>query len=83
MLDREFWSQGEGHPKQYGRYQEQCQRLQQYEEDESKHLRKQPVAGLVIAGMLKGVAVHSHNVPSGAAHYKVWGREEICHTRAW
>ena len=83
MLDREFSSQGEGHPKRYDRCQEQRQQLQQYHQDGSKHLSKQPVAGLVTAGMLKGVAVHSHNVASGAAHHKVWGREEVCHTRAW
>ena len=83
MLDREVLRQNEVQPKRYGRCQEQYQQLQQYDQDGGKHLRKQPVAGLVTAGMLKGVAVHSHNVPSGAAHHKVWGREEIGHTGAW
>jgi len=83
MLDTKFVSQGEGRPQRYGRCQEQCQQPHQYHQDGSKHLREQPVAGLIIAGMLKGVGVYSHNVPSGAAHHKVWGSEEICHTRAW
>lgn len=82
MLYTAFVRQNEKHPERYGRCQEQRQQLQQSHQDDGKHLRKQPVAGLVIAGMLKGLAVHSHDVPSGAAHNKVWGREEICLTRA-